>query len=97
MPKQGVFVLIEYRLLDYEVWGNARDGWDINGCQDTGKCIIIETTHTKKDILKSLKDQGYLSDACSLRNIVLDNSTYENAIEIYEKKGMKPLGRLELK
>lgn len=88
-PKCTVYSLRNY----FDVWGNEKDGWEVNN-----SCIEFDDLHisddaTEKEILKYLKDINFL--ATDDRRVVrCDMNTYGEAIEIYEVKGHKPLAAL---
>ena len=83
-----------YRLINYfDVWGNCKDGWEINN-----QCVEMEDLNltedaTNKDICEYLKKTGYLKTSDMRRLAVIDYGDY---IEICERKGMKPLFGLHL-
>jgi len=82
-----------YTLRNYfDVWGNAKDGWEVNNsCIEFNDLHITEDA-TEKDILNYLKEIGFLTTS-DRRRVRLDNS-YMDMIEIYEVKGHKPIGAL---
>lgn len=84
-----------YELVDYDVWGNAEDGYDVNDAYKTGEIITMTNDATDTDIIEYLKNIGYLNDKANSENIYIDSVDYEFAIEIFEADTMKPIGRLE--
>lgn len=85
--------MMTYTLRNYfDVWGNAKDGWEVNdSCIEFNDLHITEDA-TEKDILNYLKEIGFLTTS-DRRRVRLDNS-YMDMIEIYEVKGQKPIGAL---
>ena len=85
---------MSYTLINYfDVWGNEKDGWVINNQCIEADNITITGGTTNKDILKYLKRNGYLTTSDMRRLAVID---WGDNIEIYEKRGMKPLYCLQL-
>ena len=83
----GIYTLVN----DFDVWGNAKDGWDINDCRIEEENIMINDFATDKEIVTMLKDKGYLTTN-DMRKITVEE--YGTDIMIYERKGMKPLYEL---
>lgn len=83
-----------YSLINYfDVWGNAKDGWEVNNLctEETG--ITITDDASEKDILNCLKLIGFLTTS-DKRKVRID-TTDGDMMEIYAVKGMQPLGRLQ--
>lgn len=79
----------KWKLIDYfDVWGNAKDGWDVNDWKVIEKEIVISDYATDKEIVKYLNTIGYLSTSDMRRIAVEDMGDF---IEIYQRKTMKPL------
>lgn len=79
-----------YELINYfDVWGNAKDGWEVNNqCVEFDDLYLTDDI-TDKEILDYLKETGYLSTS-DMRRIVVENWG-DGFIEIYQRKGMVPL------
>lgn len=79
-----------YELINYfDVWGNAKDGWEINNLCVEFDDLYLADDITKKEILNYLVDREFLNTS-DMRRIYVD--CYEmGMITIYERKGMKPL------
>lgn len=85
---------MKYSLINYfDVWGNDKDGYEVNNlCVDkTG--ITIAYDATEKEILDYLVQIGFLNTS-DMRKVRI-NTLDEEMMEIYAVKGMQPLGRLE--
>ena len=84
-----------YTLVNYfDVWGNAKDGWEINN-----QCVEVDDLYlddeiTYKEILDYLKNAGYLVNSDMRRLCVESDGTN---YEIYKRKGMEPLYALMMK
>lgn len=80
----STFTLINY----FDVWGNEKEGYEINNqCIECDDLIILDDA-SDKDILNYLKDSGYLKTS-DMRHLVVEN--FGDNIEIYQRKGIKPL------
>ena len=85
---------MEYSLINYfDVWGNDKDGYEVNNLCVEKTGITIAYDATEKEILDYLVQIGFLntSDMRKVRINTLDGEM----MEIYAVKGMQPLGRLE--
>ena len=89
----------EYKLIHYfDVWGNAKEGWEINnqcyvGNSPMGDTFYLSDDLTKKEILEYLVKIQFLNTS-DMRKLYVDEFS-SDMIEIYERKGMKPLCRFD--
>ena len=78
-----------YMLQNYfDVWGNADDGWEVNDQCTEFDDLYLSNDITNKEILEYLKGIGFLATS-DMRRLYVENMG--DFIEIYERKGMKPL------
>ena len=81
-----------YTLTDYfDVWGNEDDGWTVNNSCPLYCDLVISDEATDKEILTYLKATGYLTTD-DMRKVYLQDDG--DMIEIVQRKGDMPLGRL---
>jgi hypothetical protein len=85
---------MKWDLIEYEVWGNKKDGFEINNLFRVVKGIEINDNDTDKDIVKKLKEVGYLHKYVRMNQMTIENYS-EGMIEFYERKDYKPSFRLE--
>lgn len=80
---------MKYTLINYfDVWGNAKDGYEVNNQCVVERGIFISDTATDKEIANFLESAGYLNTS-DLRKVTI---VYDGEnIEIYQKRGMLPL------
>lgn len=79
----------KYQLINYfDVWGNAKDGYEINNMCVEEENIWVDDDSTPKEIVSYLKNIGYLSTNDMRKLVVEDLGEF---IEIYKRKGMYPL------
>jgi len=83
----------KWSLINYtDVCGNAKDGWEVNDqCIEFDDLIITEDA-TNKDILNYLKQIGFLATS-DMRRIAIEDMG--DMIEIFARKGMMPICRLQ--
>lgn len=83
----------KYSLVNYfDVWGNAKDGWEVNNQCIEFDDLVITNDATEKEILNYLVQIGFLATS-DRRRVRLEEYAID-ALEIYEVKGHKPLGCL---
>ncbi len=46
---------MKYTLLTYDVWGNEKDGYEVNNTFSTGTTIELPTNASDKDIKRALR------------------------------------------
>jgi hypothetical protein len=84
-----------YRLVDYfDVWGNKRDGFEVNNLSVVEDEIYISEDSTNKEIVQFLKRIGYFKK--SVRMNMVDVYNDGEFIEFFQKKDGMPIGRLEV-
>lgn len=82
----------KYSLINYfDVWGNAKDGWEVNNQCVKFDDLVITDDATEKDILGYLVSIGFLATSDRRKVRVDDLGDY---MEIYAVKGNMPLGLL---
>lgn len=83
----------KYTLVNYfDVWGNEKEGYEINNLCNEVEGITITDDATEKDILKYLVQIGFLTT--SDRRKVRIDTTDGDMMEIYAVKGNYPIGSL---
>ena len=85
----GKYVLIYY----FDVWGNAKDGWEVNNQCTEFDDLMISDDASEKEILEYLVSIKFLATS-DRRRVRIDMNSYADAMEIYEVKGLKPLASL---
>lgn len=96
------------KVVSYGLWGNDRDGYEVNNLYNEGTVKINgdHTTLTDKQILKRINGKqgakqwnGIIPTIkIDLRKITVDSACMGATIEIIERnrKAYKPIGRIEL-
>ena len=86
---------MKYRLIDYfDVWGNAKEGYEVNNLCTFAIVDFRNYPPTDTDILKKLKSIGYLKKTCRLASIVDTGLGDADFIDYEDRKG-RPVFRLE--
>ena len=86
---------MKWRLINYfDVWVDPDEGWQVNNLCTEEDDLYIADDSSDKEILDFLKQIGFLKTSDMRRLCLVD---YGDMIEIYQKKDMYPLGRLERK
>lgn len=86
--------MLKVKVIDYhDIWGNTKDGFEVNGTYTICDDLFIENNN-EDIVLKGLKDIGFLQKHVRRNMLYMDYQ--EDAIELYEKKNMFPLGRVEI-
>ena len=82
-----------YSLINYfDVWGNAKDGWEVNNLCTEKTGITITDDATDKEILDYLVHVGFLATS-DMRKVKID-TTDGDMMEIYAVKGMQPFRQI---
>lgn len=84
------WTLINY----FDVWGNKKEGFEINNQCIEFDDLYIDDTSTKKEIIKYLKSINFLSKHADLRTIIIED--HGDRYELYERKTQRPICCLEL-
>lgn len=81
-----------YEWIDLDVWGNARDGFEVNNSWRTGLFIVIPDTATDRDILKALRDARILTRGATTRSVTIDGD--DGMLFLEKVKDGSPVGHL---
>lgn len=82
---------MDFQVVEYDVWGNAKDGYEVNGAYVTNNIITIEEEATNEDICDWLR--GYLYPGLP-KKIIIDGD-YDFSLYLEAEEDGKPL--LELR
>jgi hypothetical protein len=85
---------MEMKLINYfDVWGNKRDGWEVNNLCSEGNIEVPEEL-TDKQVLTALKDVGFLKNHVRTNMLTFDYLP-DFGVEIRQKKDDQPICRIE--
>ena len=83
----------KYTLVNYfDVWGNEKEGYEINNLCNEVEGITITDDASEKDILKYLVQIGFLTTS-DRRKVRIDTTDWD-MMEIYAVKNNYPIGSL---
>jgi len=61
-----------YELITYDVWGNKKDGFEVNNAFSTEEVLVITEDATDRDIIKGLKTIGFIKKGVRYSSIDID-------------------------
>jgi hypothetical protein len=86
-----------YTLWSYDVWGNARDGWEVNDRSCLSREFIVEHSTddgpTDSEMLEALKECGYVKHSATTADVEFEWT--DNGYEVSETSNGFPLYGLE--
>lgn len=86
--------MLTYKLINYfDVWGNKKDGYEVNNLCSEGEIVIPENA-TNKDLVQAIKDFGFFKKTTRTNMLYISNDF--EMIEFDERRTGKPICRLEL-
>lgn len=91
---------MKYRIVSLDVWGNKKDGYEINAAYNTDNFIDIEENDTAKDIKQKLFNIDYLSKTGMRMKIEESDLSDQRVIYLVltaKKYGNMPFIELHLK
>lgn len=53
---------MQYKVYDYEAWGNEVDGYSVNSKTPTSCIVELPESYTRRDVVKALIDGGYFRE-----------------------------------
>lgn len=86
---------IQAKLVNYfDVWGNKKDGWDINNLCTEGM-IELPDNYSKHDIVKAIKEVGFFKPSVRLNMLEIED-LYPYYEISHKANGYKPVCRIEI-
>jgi len=83
----------KFRLVHYfDVWGNAKDGYEVNNMSEIAVLKFEETWPTNRTVFDKLKKIGFLKKTTRVNSVRFDEAG--DMYEIFDRKGI-PICRLE--
>lgn len=61
-----------YRLYDYDVWGNEKEGYTVNDCFRSCQTIDLDESWDDARIIKALKHAGIIKKGIRAKSIRID-------------------------
>ena len=78
----------------FDVWGNKKDGWEINNLCTEGK-IELPDDYTDQDIVKALKEFGFFKKTVRANMLDIEHHLWPYVEINHKKENYKPVCRLE--
>lgn len=78
----------KWEVIDYDVWGNAKEGFEINDMFRTGTYVMISEDMTDEKIIEALRRQGVLKKGIRSSSIRVD--AHEDDIWIEDARNGRP-------
>lgn len=89
-PSRGRRVTLEW--WNYDLWGNARDGWDVNDRSASGEMVTLYENDKDKDIFARMRKAGLIDKGKKTSTIEIDGEM-PYALYFNSASG-EPLGEL---
>lgn len=61
-----------YELIEYDVWGNARDGYEVNDAFHTNQFYDIDSDWNNAQLVGELKKQGLIKKRIRAKSVEMD-------------------------
>jgi len=85
---------MKINIIDYfDVWGNKKEGWEINNWFQNAFKVKITDIFNKKKLLKIMKRLGYIKPGVRTTQLLFEE--IDNGYEISLNKTNMPLFRVE--
>lgn len=82
-----------YEIISYDVWGNAKDGWEVNDAHRTGDFIDLPDDASDKQIRQALYRQAGFSRGILSMKIEQDGSGDSESSYYLEDNSRRAAGR----
>lgn len=84
---------VQYKVWGLDVWGNKKDGFEVNDRWKLGEIIVSENA-PDAEVIRALKAKGWLKRGCRHSSFRLDGD--DKMINVESSKHCEPLFQLEL-
>lgn len=61
-----------YKIYSLDVWGNNRDGYEVNDLCFSGLTIELSDNFTDKELIKAMKEVGFINTKCQFKSFQID-------------------------
>lgn len=75
---------MKYEVITYDVWGNKRDGYEVNDAYHTGEIVDVSDSDSDKDIIRKLKAVGIIRKGFRFSSFIVDGDPDCNFYVDYE-------------
>lgn len=63
-----------YKIYSLDVWGNNKDGYEVNDLCFSGLTIELPENFTDKQLIKAMKEVGFINTKCQFKSFDIVNS-----------------------
>jgi hypothetical protein len=84
----------EFQIYDYDVWGNANDGYEVNDIFRTSFIVELNKEDNDETIIKKLKEAGYINNDVSNKDFEIEGEFKYNLNINYIKDCFMPFCEL---
>lgn len=74
---------IEFRLYTYDVWGNEKDGYEVNDVSRTSETYKLFKDYTDREILEALQEQGAIPKAGISLKLIEIEGDFDTSLAFY--------------
>lgn len=85
---------VTFKVYTLDVWGNAKDGYEVNDRSYTGSKVTLSSSGTKADLLRALKDEGLVKKTARVAQMEVDDSNWPYFVSVDAAKTSKPIFQL---
>lgn len=75
---------MQYEIITYDVWGNEKDGFEVNNAFSTGTIIDVTDSDSEKDIISKLKAVGIIRKGFRFSSFSIDGEASYSLYVTYE-------------
>jgi hypothetical protein len=76
-------VINTYDVVSYDVWGNEKDGWEVNDSHKTGMTVELTDEPTDRQVIEALKEVGYVNKYAKMAAFCFDYNNNVASDDIY--------------
>ncbi len=80
--------MVRVEVLDYDVWGNQKEGYEVNDIYRRGNVDLKD--FSRREIVRKFKEAGYLVPRAHANSFEVDTSIGDGA-ELLHKRTGRPL------
>jgi hypothetical protein len=84
----------EFEVINYDVWGNEDEGFEVNNAFKTGKFITLYENMTDDEIIERLKEKDFVHDWVTIDSVEISGE-FDHSLQVTAKENGKPLFELQ--
>ena len=87
---------MRYEVIELDVWGNAREGFEVNAMYHTGVYITVPEDFTDRDVILALKRADAVKRGVHHKSIEIEDFSEGRMICINDARNGKPVYQLHV-